>query len=144
MNFGSGNNQEDETNIELTPLIDVVFLLLIFFMISTTFTKETSLKINLPESAGEQAAVEIRNVEVQISEKSQYALAVDNESAKVLINSSRDTLKRALEPYKDEKKLLLIIRADQKAPHESVIKVMDVAQELGLTNLTFATKKVAN
>ena len=130
--------------LSMTPLIDVVFLLLIFFMISTTFTKETSLKINLPESAGEQAAVEIRNVEIQISEKSQYALAVDNESAKVLINSSRDTLIRALEPYKNEKKLLLIIRADQKAPHESVIKVMDVAQELGLTNLTFATKKVAN
>lgn len=144
MNFGTGNNQEDETNIELTPLIDVVFLLLIFFMISTTFTKETSLKINLPESAGEQAAVEVRNVEIQISEKSQYALAVDNDSAKVLINSSRDTLIRALEPFKDEKKLLLIIRADQKAPHEAVIKVMDVAQELGLTNLTFATKKVAN
>ena len=144
MNFGTGNNQEDETNIELTPLIDVVFLLLIFFMISTTFTKETSLKINLPESAGEQTAVEVRNVEIQISEKSQYALAVDNDSAKVLINSSRDTLIRALEPFKDEKRLLLIIRADQKAPHESVIKVMDVAQELGLTNLTFATKKVAN
>ena len=144
MNFGTGNNQEDETNIELTPLIDVVFLLLIFFMISTTFTKETSLKINLPESAGEQAAVEVRNVEIQISEKSQYALAVDNDSAKVLINSSRDTLIRALEPFKDEKKLLLIIRADQKAPHEAVIKVMDVAQELGLTNLTFATKKVVN
>lgn len=144
MNFGGHNNQEDETNIELTPLIDVVFLLLIFFMISTTFTKETSLKINLPESDGEQTAVEIRNVEVQISEKSQYAMAVDNDSAKVLINSSRDTLKRALEPFQDEEKLLLIIRADQKAPHESVIKVMDVAQELGLTNLTFATKKVVN
>ena len=99
MNFGTGNNQEDETNIELTPLIDVVFLLLIFCMISTTFTKETSLKINLPESAGEQAAVEVRNVEIQISEKSQYALAVDNDSAKVLINSSRDTLIRALEPF---------------------------------------------
>lgn len=143
MNFGSQQDQ-DETNIELTPLIDVVFLLLIFFMISTTFTKETSLKINLPESSGEQAAAVPRSVEVQISERSQYALAIDNQSAKALINSSRDTIKRALEPYKGEKQLLLIIRADQKAPHESVIKVMDVAQELGLNNLTFATQKIQN
>jgi len=143
MNFGSQQDQ-DETNIELTPLIDVVFLLLIFFMISTTFTKETSLKINLPESSGEQSAAVPRSVEVQISERSQYALAIDNQSAKALINSSRDTIKRALEPYKGEKQLLLIIRADQKAPHESVIKVMDVAQELGLNNLTFATQKIQN
>lgn len=143
MNFGRQQDQ-DETNIELTPLIDVVFLLLIFFMISTTFTKETSLKINLPESNGEQSTATPRSVEVQISEASQYALAVDNQSAKALINSTRDTIKRALEPYKGEKQLLLIIRADQKAPHESVIKVMDVAQELGLNNLTFATQQIQN
>ena len=139
MNFGSQQDQ-DETNIELTPLIDVVFLLLIFFMISTTFTKETSLRINLPESNGDQSAAAPRSLEVQISSSSQYALAVDNQSAKALINSRRDTLKRALEPYKGEQQLLLIIRADQQTPHESVIKVMDVAQELGLNNLTFATQ----
>ena len=143
MNFGA-QNEQDETAIELTPLIDVVFLLLIFFMISTTFTKETSLKINLPESSGEQVAAVPTSVEVQIGAQSQYAIAADTEgAAKALINSNRDTLKRALETYKSEDKLLLIIRADRKAPHEAVIKVMDVAQELGLTNITFATKQVA-
>jgi len=144
MNFGS-QNEQDETNIELTPLIDVVFLLLIFFMISTTFTKETSLKINLPESSGEQTNSVPTSVEIQIGAQSQYALASDTEgAAKALINSNRDTLKRALEQYKSEEKLLLIIRADRKAPHEAVIKVMDVAQELGLTNITFATKQLEN
>jgi len=144
MNFGS-QSEQDETGIELTPLIDVVFLLLIFFMISTTFTKETSLKINLPESAGEQTNAVPTSVEVQIGAQSQYAIAADNEgAAKALINSNRDTLKRALEAYKSEEKLLLIIRADRKAPHEAVIKVMDVAQELGLTNITFATKQLEN
>ena len=108
MNFKS-QEEQDETNIELTPLIDVVFLLLIFFMISTTFTKETSLKINLPESGGDAVVSEIRNVEVQISDESQYALAIDGQSAQLLINSSRETLLRALEPLKQEEKLLLIM-----------------------------------
>lgn len=143
MNFGS-QNEQDETGIELTPLIDVVFLLLIFFMISTTFTKETSLKINLPESSGEQTIAEPTSVEVQIGAESQYAISTDVDgAAKPLINSNRDTLKRALSSYKaDEQTLLLIIRADRKAPHEAVIKVMDVAQELGLNNITFATKQL--
>ncbi len=141
MNFGQSDEQ-DETAIELTPLIDVVFLLLIFFMISTTFTKETSLKINLPESSGEAIAQQPLSVEVQIGAESQYAIAGDGEgSAKALINSNRDTLKRALAEYQSQQQLLLIIRADRKAPHEAVIKVMDVAQELGLSNVTFATKQ---
>lgn len=142
MNFGN-QNEQDETAIELTPLIDVVFLLLIFFMISTTFTKETALKINLPESSGEQTSAMPTSVEVQIGAQSQYAIAADTEgAAKALINSNRDTLKRALEAYQSDEKLLLIIRADRRAPHEAVIKVMDVAQELGLTNITFATKQL--
>ena len=143
MNFGSSDEQ-DETNIELTPLIDVVFLLLIFFMISTTFTKETSLKINLPESTGEAVAEQPISVEVQIGAESQYAIAASADGvAKPLINSNRETLKRALAEYQSQTKLLLIIRADRKAPHESVIRVMDVAQELGLSNVTFATKQFA-
>lgn len=141
MNFGSSQEQ-DETNIELTPLIDVVFLLLIFFMISTTFTKETTLKINLPEANGEVAAQQPQNLEVLVGEQSQYALqGTDDSKARELLNSNRDTLKRAMKDYANQENLLLIIRADQKATHEAVIKVLDVAQELGLTNITFATKQ---
>ena len=143
MNF-SQQEEQDETGIELTPLIDVVFLLLIFFMISTTFTKETSLKINLPESSGNVNVEQPISVEVQIGAQSQYAIAVNNESAsKPLINSNRETLKRALTKFEGQKKILLIIRADRKTPHEAVIRVMDVAQELGLSNVTFATKQLA-
>ena len=143
MNFGHSEEQ-DETGIELTPLIDVVFLLLIFFMISTTFTKETSLKINLPESTGEAVTQQPLSVEVQIGAESQYAIASESDgAAKALINSNRDTLKRALSEFQSQQQLLLIIRADRQAPHEAVIKVMDVAQELGLTNVTFATKQFA-
>lgn len=141
MNFGS-SEQQDETGIELTPLIDVVFLLLIFFMISTTFTKETALKINLPEATGDQAAKKPESVEIVISANSEYAiLGEKDQSAKVLIDSNRETLVRVLEQYRGKANLLLVVRADKKATHEAVIKVLDVAQDLGLTNLTFATKQ---
>lgn len=143
MNFGASQEQ-DETAIELTSLIDVVFLLLIFFMISTTFTKETSLKINLPQANGETAVEQPNSVEVQVGAGSEYAIArsIDG-AASALINSNRDTLKRALAEFKGEQDLLLVIRADKKATHDAVIKVLDVAQELGLTNITFATKQIA-
>ena len=143
MNFGTSNEQ-DETSIELTPLIDVVFLLLIFFMISTTFTKETSLKINLPESNGEATTEQPRSVEVQVGAEAQYAISSSTDgAAKALVNSNRETLKRALQEYKGQDQLLLIIRADRNAKHDAVIRVLDVAQELGLNNITFATKQFA-
>lgn len=147
MNFSNQQQDQDETGIELTPLIDVVFLLLIFFMISTTFTKETSLKINLPDA--DQAATQIeqpQKIEIHISAESEFALANDG-PAKVLINSNRDTLMQALREASVDSKskannnVLLVIRADKQAPHSAVIKVMDVAQQLGLSNLTFATQQ---
>ena len=144
MNFGNPQVEQDETSIELTPLIDVVFLLLIFFMISTTFTKETALRINLPEAAGDSKAEPPQSVEVHVGASSEYAVAADGSgAAQPLINSNRDTLLRALQPYRDNERLLVIIRADKSAKHESVIRVLDVAQELGLSNITFATKQGA-
>lgn len=142
MNFGAPQEQ-DETGIELTPLIDVVFLLLIFFMISTTFTKETALRINLPEAAGENSAELPQSIEIHVGPTSEYALVEPNDgAAQPLINSNRETLLRALEEFSDNDKLLVVIRADKNAKHEAVIKVLDVAQQLGLSNITFAAKQV--
>lgn len=141
MNFGTSNEQ-DETAIELTPLIDVVFLLLIFFMISTTFTKETKLKINLPAASGDAEVEQLSTLEVQVSEGSEYAISTNQDATgRALINSNRATLLKALSEYQETDNLLLIIRADRKAPHDAVIRVLDVAQQLGLSNVTFATKQ---
>lgn len=141
MNF-SASTEQDETNIELTPLIDVVFLLLIFFMISTTFTKETKLSINLPESTGDAVVKHPTMLEVHVSAESKYAIVTDPDSAgRVLINSNRATLLKALSEYQESTDLLLVIRADRKATHDAVIRVLDVAQQVGLSNITFATKQ---
>lgn len=144
MNFNA-QVEQDETGIELTPLIDVVFLLLIFFMISTTFTKETTLQINLPEASGENKATLPSSVEVQVGAKSEYAIASgvagEIKPAQTLVNSNRETLLKALQQYQGDPNLLLIIRADRLATHEAVIRVLDVAQQLGMSNITFATKQ---
>lgn len=143
MNFGNFQEQ-DETGIELTPLIDVVFLLLIFFMISTTFTKETKLKINLPASSTDAAIDKVANVEVHVGANSEYAIAADQDgAARALLNSNRETLLRALSEFKDKPNVLLVIRADKSATHDAVIRVLDVAQQLDLTNITFATKQIS-
>ena len=98
----SNPNEHEETGIELTPLIDVVFLLLIFFMISTTFTKESALRINLPQANQEkQDLAPPRKLELYIGENSAYALKSENDKSAVsLVNSNRDTLSRALQPYR--------------------------------------------
>ncbi len=144
MNFNP-SPEIDETAIELTPLIDVVFLLLIFFMISTTFTKETALRINLPEGGTAAVQSEPFMVEVQVGQQSQYAIQTSEEAtAQPLVNSNRATLLRALSAYRERPGVVVLVRADRLASHEAVIKVLDVAQELNMTNITFATKQAVD
>lgn len=137
------DKKEEDTLINLTPLIDVVFLLLIFFMVSTTFSKESQLRIQLPESSDEPIEQqEVKFLEIEISSDGAYAVkGPDEEAAKELLNSSRDTLRRALVRVTPENAdVVTIIRADRRTPHESVIRVMDVSRKLGLTDITFATQ----
>ncbi len=139
------DRQEEETIINLTPLIDVVFLLLIFFMVSTTFSKESQLRIKLPESSDEPIEKqEVKFLEIEINSDGVYAVkGPDEEAAKELLNSSRETLRRALlRVMQDDVDAVTVIRADRRTPHESVIRAMDVSRTLGLTNITFATQSI--
>ncbi len=133
----------DDVNINLTPLIDVVFLLLIFFMVSTTFSKESQLKIQLPQSSDQPNQAQDNLVEIQISAKGLYAVkGPDDDAAKELINTTRETLMRALkQATQGRKELVTVIRADRRTPHESVITAMDITRRLGYTNITFATQQ---
>ncbi len=134
MHFRRQSKQHDEIN--LTPLIDVVFLLLIFFMVSTTFTKETHLKVDLPEAEGQQALPLADKIEVMISADGSYA--VNGES---LVNSQMQTLLTAIEVKgQGNKELPFIITADANVPYEKVVQAMDAAGRLGYTNLTMTTR----
>lgn len=135
MQFRRQSREQDTIN--LTPLIDVVFLLLIFFMVSTTFTKETHLEIDLPEAVGEPAPEAAEPLEVLISAEGGYSI-----NGRVLVNNQAGTLSAALtelsEGNSDQR---LIITADAKAAHEFVVRAMDTAGQLGFVNLSITTRR---
>jgi len=137
MNFRSKESQQ-QLELNLTPLIDVVFLLLIFFMVSTTFDKQSQLKIQLPEAVtNHQSNEKDKKLVVTIGAQGEYFINDKN-----LLNQSYKTLKIALEQAsKGNKDLPVIIRADAKAPYQSVVRVMDVASQLGLNRLVFPAKR---
>jgi len=127
---------DERVDINLTPLIDVVFLLLIFFMVSTTFDRHARLKVELPEaSAKQQQQQQDDPVVLSIDAKGNYFI-----NDRQVVNTTLDTLKTALQKtVADRKDVSLVLRADAKTPHQSVVRAMDAASQLGLTRLSIAT-----
>ncbi|MCB1662645.1 MAG: biopolymer transporter ExbD [Pseudomonadales bacterium] len=129
--------RREEVGVNLTPLIDVVFLLLIFFMVSTTFKKESHISLNLPEAGGEPLAVKNNQVEIVINANGEYAV-----NDKMLVNNKIDTLRAAINAVaQGNTGLPLIISADAVSPHQSVVTAMDAAGQLGFVNLSIATRQ---
>ena len=134
MQFRRQRKEEDAVN--LTPLIDVVFLLLIFFMVSTTFTKETHLTVTLPESNGEPQPQTQAPLVIVIGADGSYGI-----NGKGLANTKPNTLRTGLEQVAgDDRGQALIITADAKTPHQAVVTAMDVAGKMGFVNLSITTQ----
>lgn len=130
-----GKSDKEQPEINLTSLIDVVFLLLIFFMISTTFEQTSSLQINLPEVAEEQSEQRTQPVVLAIDARGNMALN-DNR----LPGNDAENVRRALNRVLgDIQRTSLVISADAEVAHKHVVTVMDMAGELGITNLSIAT-----
>jgi len=128
-------DREDKIELNLTPLIDVVFLLLIFFMVSTTFEKQSKLKLQLPDSSAVAEVQDQKSITIGIDAKGHYYI-----NDRQVVNTSLDTLKIALEKITNGKKdMLVILKADAKTPHQSVVTAMDAAGQLGLVKLSIAT-----
>ena len=129
--------RSQEVGVDLTPLIDVVFLLLIFFMVSTTFTRENHLNIELPEASGERSEQQADMIDFVINADGQYRL-----NNRVLVNNRRETLVRAVTELADgDASLPFIITADARTPHEFVVRAMDVAGSLGFARLSITTER---
>ena len=127
-----------EATVELTPLIDVVFLLLIFFMVSTTFIRETQLQIDLPEAAGELQEIEGDIIEVVVDRRGDYSV-----NDRLLVNNELRTLIRALQEVRQELEDVsrVIITADANATHQAVVRAMDAAGKVGLNRLSITTQQ---
>jgi len=125
----------DEIDLNLTPLIDVVFLLLIFFMVSTTFEQQSRLKIELPEASSQASKKQADTVVIGIDAKGRFFI-----NDRQLVNTQFKTLKMALmKTVGKNKDVPLVLKADAKTPHQAVVMAMDAAAQLGLTRLSIAT-----
>lgn len=136
MNLQPGDQDEPEVN--LTPLIDVVFLLLIFFMVSTTFEQQSRIQIELPEATATPTESEDESLEIVIDAQGRYFLGEQQ-----VVNNELKTLKAAISKAVDGREpLTVIIRADASTPHQAVITALDASSQLGLTHISLATSKI--
>ncbi len=129
----------EDVGVNLTPLIDVVFLLLIFFMVSTTFTRETQLSIDLPEAQGQPREASEEEIEILIDEAGAYRV-----NGQGLVDNNMRTLQAAI--YKisaGDTTLPMTITADAQAAHENVVRAMDAAGQMGFVHLSITTRQPA-
>jgi biopolymer transport protein ExbD len=132
--------KSDEPDVNLTPMIDVVFLLLLFFMVSTSFIRESSLKVDLPEATGQSLAEQDKPIDVIIDADGQFI--VNNISLGTPNKAELSAqLKLAVGEIADPH---IIITADAKADYQNIVTAMDSAQQLGYSRLTLATRQKAN
>lgn len=135
MNFRRGHVRE-EPEINLVPLIDVLMVILIFLMITTTYSKYTELQINLPTADADKQLERPNEINVLVDAKGQYVIN-RRQVAFAGIEQLGGELKRAGEGMKDP---VVIISADRKADFQSVVQVMEAARLVSLTQITFTTQ----
>lgn len=126
--------QQEDARIDITPMVDVVFLLLIFFMISTTFVETPGIDIRLPESSSQSTEREPEEIKVYLSEEGEIFLGDDR--------TSLAELERYLESRKDDAdQATFLLLADREARHGLVVKLMDLARSTGFSRLAIGTEE---
>jgi biopolymer transport protein ExbD len=135
MNFQRGREKEP-LEINLVPLIDVMMVILIFLMITTTYNKYSELQINLPTADADKQMERSNEIAVLVNTQGQYVI---NRRPVVFRNVEQlaDELKRAAAAAKEP---VVVISADATATHQAVVRVMEAARVAGLTQITFTTQ----
>jgi biopolymer transport protein ExbD len=134
MNLQSRSREEPEIN--LTSLIDVVLLLLVFFMVSTSFVRETEISLRLPQAEAQSEPTPAdETLEIVVTQTGNYLV-----NGRELVNNERATLRAAIEKLiGDNRELPVFVRADALATHQAVVTAMDVAGQLGFVQISIAT-----
>ena len=138
MNFRP--RSKDEPEINLIPFIDVLLVILIFLMLSTTYSKFTELQLTLPVANAEQLRDRPKEIIVAVAADGRYAVNKTAIEGKTVADMA-SALREASTAGKDS---VIIISADAMAPHQSVVSVMEAARRVGLQQITFATQSAAN
>ena len=137
MKFQTGQSDE-EVGINLTPLIDVVFLLLIFFMVSTTFDTTSQLKIRLPEASENKVKKAAAELNILIDSRGQFFL-----NGRELTSHNAEALKLSVQKVMTDKNQPIVIQSDAESPVQSLVTAMDVVGQLGLSRVSIATTRPA-
>lgn len=136
MNFQRGRTRE-EPEINLIPMIDVLLVILIFLMVTTSYAKFSELQINLPQASGEQPTSPASQISVSVDASEHYAV---NNTATTFSNV--DDLAQALRKAAGEQKdPTIVINADAKTPHQAAINIMEAARLAGYGRITFTTSR---
>ena len=129
--------EEDRLEVNVTPLIDVVFLLLIFFMVTTTFNRQAELRVDLPEASSEEQSLDVAPIEITIDHSGNYYV-----NGMSLVNNEANSLMQSLQKIvNEEEERGVIISADASTPHQAVITAMDTVARLGISKVSIATSK---
>jgi biopolymer transport protein ExbD len=135
MGFKRKSRLEDP-EINFIPLIDVLLVIIIFLIVSTTFSKFSELKINLPTADSNPVEEKLLPINVTVTKDGQYAI-----NEEILSQNSIDSIeKRLIQIAGNAKDLPVIINADAMTPHQSVVNIMEASRRAGLTKITFSTK----
>ena len=135
MSFKRKSRLEDP-EINFIPLIDVLLVIIIFLIVSTTFSKFSELKINLPTADANSVEEKLLPINVTVTKDGQYAI-----NEEILSQNSIDSIeKRLIQIAGNAKDLPVIINADAETPHQSVVNIMEASRRAGLTKITFSTK----
>ena len=137
MNFRPRTTTEPEIN--LIPFIDVLLVVLIFLMLSTTYSKFTELQLTLPTANAEQLRDRPKEIIVSVASDGRYAVGKVALEGKTVADMA-EALRNAATAGKDS---VIIISADALAPHQSVVSVMEAARRVGLEQITFGTQTAA-
>ena len=133
-------SQPEDLDINLTPLIDVVFLLLIFFMVSTTFDKASEIAIDLPKAQTSELKEEKDAIEVSVDASGNYYV-----NGRQLVNAQTATIRQALRTAAgDEAQPRIVINADSLVTYQAIITLMDAARQLGFARLSFTARRSAD
>lgn len=135
MNFRRGR-REDYPEINLIPFIDILLVIVIFLAVTTTYARFAELKINLPSSSAEQTPTPPKQIEVGVAENGRYQI-----DSVALGDANVDQIAAALKnAAANQHEPVVVINADARATHQSVVNVMEAARRVGLTRITFATQ----
>ncbi|GAB6139797.1 biopolymer transporter ExbD [Methylosoma difficile] len=134
--------KRERIDINLISMIDILFVLLLFFMVSTSFSHNTQVKLKLPEAGGSEGELPQKMVNLIIDAEGKYYLQGEDGLTRALVNQKGEGLKATLDKLAvTSADLPFVINADGKSPHQSVLSVLEAASSAGFNHITFAAQK---